>query len=452
MVTCTGPHTSNIPVPPLKEYVNAGDEAFRYTITDTVKGDNWTEYKVRMISGTWLTRKELDSPEWWHWINIIVPDEVREEESMMIIGGGSIYDTVPIHTENWLVDAAVATRSIISSVSNIPFQPIDFEGDQKDGRYEDDLIAFGWRHFLESDSPADQLEWLARFPMTRAVVRAMDVVQEVSADVSKPVLQFFVTGASKRGWTTWTTAAVDDRVMGMAPIVIDLLNIVPSFNHHWRCYGEWSPAIENYIDEGIMNWLNTEEFKEMLEIVGPYSFRDQLTIPKLLINATCDEFFVTDSWKFYWDDLRGDNYLQYVPNGNHGLHGSYQPPSLISFYYSVITNTPIPEFNWRVGTDTIFMQIDPHSDYVIRKWEAVNEKGRDFRIYVVDEAFQMEVLDKNDNGSYAVQVTSPESGYKAALLEVIFNPGSAFPLTFTSGTLVTPDSYPFEAFKPQQVY
>ena len=47
-------------------------------------------------------------------------------------------------------------------------------------------------------------------------------------------------------------------------------------------------------------------------------------MPKLIINGTIDEFFATDSWKFYWDDLTGDKYIQYVQNGNHGLLGSYQ--------------------------------------------------------------------------------------------------------------------------------
>ena len=52
-----------------------------------------------------------------------------------------------------------------------------------------------------------------------------------------------VTGGSKRGWTTWTTAAVDKRVVAITPMVIDMLNIDPSFEHHYRVYGFWAPAV-----------------------------------------------------------------------------------------------------------------------------------------------------------------------------------------------------------------
>jgi PhoPQ-activated pathogenicity-related protein len=232
---------------PLKVYVEQSDPEFGYTITDTLQGNGWTAYQVQVISGTWLSEHEVEPDRWWHWLTIIVPEEIRETGSMMFIGGGSSHDTLPPPAEQWFAEAAVATGSVISHLSNIPFQPVDYKGDQKGDRYEDDLIAYGWRQYLENGATADSQRWLARFPMTRGVVRAMDVVQEISGSFENPVEDFFVAGASKRGWTTWTTAAVDERVIGIAPMVIDLLNIVPSFHHHWRCYGEWSPAVAEYV-------------------------------------------------------------------------------------------------------------------------------------------------------------------------------------------------------------
>lgn len=45
----------------------------------------------------------------------------------------------------------------------------------------------------------------------------------VKEKYTKDLKNFVVGGASKRGWTTWTTAAVDDRVVAIVPVVIDLL-------------------------------------------------------------------------------------------------------------------------------------------------------------------------------------------------------------------------------------
>lgn len=452
LAACKSPDQVSPPakaVFPLQAYVDAEYEAFHYEIKETIKGEDWTEYRVLLVSGTWLTPGEVDETRWWHWLTIVVPDEQAETESLMHIGGGWRGDTIPIAAREEMIQAALKTGSVLSHVSNIPFQPIDFTGDTLEGLFEDELIAFAWLQFLQGGGGEDMQKWMPRFPMTRAVVRAMDVVQEICASKHKAVEGFFITGASKRGWTTWGVAAVDDRVIGAAPVVIDMLNLIPSFQHHWRCYGEWAPAIDPYVNLGIMDWMETDEFRAMLELVEPYEYLDRLTMPKLLINATGDEFFVTDSWKFYWEDLQGENYLQYVPNVGHGLYGSYLPENLVSFYKRIIAGEKTPRFEWSIRKDTIYAEVDPESNYQIRVWEAVNPSARDFKIYVLgNEAWKMKALDVREDGSYAVPVTEPATGFKGALVEVVFNPDSEFPLTLTSGTLIIPDQYPFEPYEP----
>jgi PhoPQ-activated pathogenicity-related protein len=44
-----------------------------------------------------------------------------------------------------------------------------------------------------------------------------------------------------------------------------------------------------------------------MAIVDPFSYRDRLTMPKFLIHGTQDEFFVPDSSRYYFDDLKGQN-------------------------------------------------------------------------------------------------------------------------------------------------
>jgi len=440
---CSSRHNNH-----MKEYVYKADPAFRYEIEETYKAEGWTEYRVKMVSGTWLTKQEVNHPEWWHWVTIVVPDEVTETEALMVIGGGSTQDKEPQAANELLVQAAVGTKSIIAEISNIPFQPLNYVNDEKDDRFEDDLIAYGWRQYLEGGAKDEDVEWLAHIPMTRAVVRAMDVVQEISADLNKPVDSFVVAGASKRGWATWTTAIVDDRVIAIIPVVIDVLNVESSFNHHWRCYGAWSPAINDYINEGIMDWTGSKEYARLLELVEPYSFIDQLTLPKFLINATGDEFFITDSWQFYWDDLVGDKYIQYVPNANHGLNGTYNLGSLVAFYNAVITESPIPKVDWSVSADSIYLEVLSDVDYKVTKWEAVNENARDFRVPVIGRVWKDSELSKTSNNQYAIHFPAPENGYKAGMLEIVFESGAEVPFTFTTGTVVTPNTYPFGLFKP----
>ena len=195
-----------------------------------------------------------------------------------------------------------------------------------------------------------------------------------------------------------------------------------------------------------MDWTESKEYGVIIDIADPYSYREHLTLPKFIVNATSDEFFVTDSWQFYWDDLEGDNHLQYLPNTGHGLYGTYKTSSMISFYHHLISDITMPEYSWNVSGDTIHVNVDPSEDYKIRRWETVNEKERDFRIYKIGESWTSEDIELNEIGSYAIAIKRPENGYKASFVELVFNPESSFPLGFSSGTLVVPNTYPFSRF------
>jgi PhoPQ-activated pathogenicity-related protein len=255
------------------------------------------------------------------------------------------------------------------------------------------------------------VEWLARFPMTRAVVRAMDVIQEITSSKENNVQKFFISGASKRGWTTWTTAAVDNRVMGMAPLVIDILNLVPSFDHHYKVYGDWSPAVNDYVEFQIMDWMNTKEFKKLMNYVEPYQFKELFTMPKLIVNGTIDEFFVTDSWKFYWEDIPDKKYLQYVPNGNHGLTEGYRYHNIFSFYDRLIHSRELPQMKWHIEKNEFHLDLGIDTPYNISLWKINNPKSRDFRIWEVGRNWKKIVIKNNKSGKYKITAPIDEGFY-----------------------------------------
>jgi PhoPQ-activated pathogenicity-related protein len=430
----------------LKDYVHAVDSTFRYEIIHSSEGNGYDYHVIKMYSQHWLTKDIVNETEWWHYVSVVIPNETPFETGMMYIGGGSKNSKMPNEPDELILAAALQTNSIVAKIHNVPFQPLVFANDTFGERYEDAIIAYGWRKFLEGGAKDEDAYWLARFPMTRAVKLAMDVVTEVALKHHNKALdKYVVAGASKRGWTTWTTAAVDDRVVAIVPIVIDLLNIIPSFQHHWRNYGEWSPAVEDYIREGIMEWQGSAEYDRLLEITEPYSYREKYNIPKLLINATGDEFFLPDSWKFYWDSLPGEKHVQYVPNYGHDLSESDALPNMIAFYHSILNAKPRPKYEWKIEGNQIMITTDPNQKpSSIKLWSAANEESRDFRIYVLGPKWTSTEILVNESGRYEISMEQPEKGFIGYFVELTY-PGEA-PIKVTTGVDVLPRTYPFEPF------
>src|SRR5215470_15273688 len=215
----------------LDKYVEAPDPSYKYELVSKVPGNGYTTFILKMTSQTWRSTGEVDRNVWWLWMIMVKPDEVASSKSLLYISGGNNNSSAPKDADPQIIQVATATKSVVTELRMVPNQPLTFSDDKKP-RTEDEFIAYTWDKFLKTGDET----WPARLPMTKAAVRAMDTVISFcggEAGGNTKIDGFVVAGGSKRGWTTWTTAAVDKRVVAIVPLVIDLLNVEPSFRHHF---------------------------------------------------------------------------------------------------------------------------------------------------------------------------------------------------------------------------
>jgi PhoPQ-activated pathogenicity-related protein len=428
----------------LDRYVYKEDPHYAWRVLSSVPAGEATVHFLEMTSQQWLTEEEVDRPIWKHWLTVTVPRNVMSDTALMFIGGGSNRGAEPGEPDQRLVQTAISVGTVVAELKMIPNQPLVFPDDGQE-LYEDALIAYTWDKYLRTQDE----KWPARLPMTKAAVRAMDTITAVCASDAGgqvSVREFVVAGGSKRGWTTWTTAAVDKRVRGIFPIVIDMLNVVPSFKHHFAAYGFYAPAVGDYESKGIMKWQDTEAYAKLMKIVEPFEYRDRLTMPKYLINATGDQFFLPDSWRFYWDELQGPKHLRYVPNGEHSLRETDAYETLLAGYACIVHDMPMPQLEWdSPSPGVLHVQAKGMAPKEVKLWTADNPKERDFRVDTIGRSWKARELKAADADGMAVQVSvgPPQKGYRAFMVEMTFQqkPMPA-PLKMTTGVFVIPDVLP----------
>ncbi len=439
----------------LDDYIAGPDPNFGWSVVNAFGGSGYTCYVLDMTSQTWRDEpNEVDRELWRHWVKIVRPTTVSSNVGLLWISGGSNGGSVPGSVNSRLVAIAKATETVCAELRMVPNQPIRF-ADETDpryisgGRYEDELIAFAWDQYLRGGDAT----WLPRLPMTNASVLAMDAITAFCATGAGGFLTvdaYVVTGASKRGWTTWTTGAADPRVVAMIPVVIDLVNVEVSMTHHVSALTYWAPAIQDYVDMDIMGWFGTPELAAMFSIVDPYAYRSRYTMPKFIINASGDDFFLPDSSQFYYDDLPGEKHLQYFPNADHGLHGTYLPESLQAYYTSIVDGTPRPEYSWTLEPDGSIRVETGTTPTQVKLWQATNAMARDFRKNPVlpgggsppysGPVWTSTTLSDQGGGVYQGGVSTPASGWSAFFIELTFPSGGPVPFVMTTEVRVVPEA------------
>jgi PhoPQ-activated pathogenicity-related protein len=447
---------------PLDDYVNAPDPSYKWVVNSTIPGATFTAYNLRLTSQTWMTYNETNWPTWEHWLVVCVPNEVLTTTAFMYIDGGRITDPPPTSVYP-PVELLCLSGSIGVHLQTIPNEPIIFENDGI-RRTEDALIAYTWAHFFNH---TNEPIWLARLPMTKAAVKAMDAVQEFTnqtLQLKDPIDSFIVGGASKRGWTTWTTGAVDKRVIAIVPIVMPILNIVPNMGHQYQCYGEWSFALGDYLNEGCMAYLNDQQFLDLAAIVDPYSYLHRLTMPKYMITSAGDEFFLPDSPQFFIDALQGPKFLRVVPDAEHSLIGHELDLTftIATFFHLVVDKRPIPTISWNftitpegTGVITATSDVEP-TEVLMFHATTISTTRRDFRLITcgaVNASCIQPILwfptTLSDQGGYTYVATMdpPEKGWKAFMIQFDFeypdHSGGMYTFKQSTEAHVIPNTLPF---------
>src|SRR2546429_1060243 len=234
-----------------------------------------TDGDEKREGGGTATRLEMVSQHWrnqfWsHHMIMVRPNEVRNPGIgfLFITGDGDGEKTVEM-----LKTLAQRAGAVASVITKIPNQPL------YEGRKEDALIAYTFDQYLKTGDET----WPLLLPMVKGAVRGMDTVQAFAQkEFNQNIEKFVVSGASKRGWTTWLTGAVDPRVKAIAPMVIDMLNMKAQTAWAEKVYGKQSEQIHDYTDMGLIGRADDPPMIRLRSWVDPYAYRQRYTMPKLL--------------------------------------------------------------------------------------------------------------------------------------------------------------------------
>jgi len=436
----------------LDRYVSREDPVYGWEHYATDQDLGVDIHYLTMVSQRWRTEEECDRPVWEHELNIILPSAAVLEPNataVIVVNGGGNEDPFPDSDYDDALSAYAAIAGyVVADLKQIPNQSIRFRDEtdpqfMESGRREDALIAFT----LDRAIVTGDITWAALLPMTKSVVRAMDTLQSfVLAETGLQIESFIVVGGSKRGWTTWLTAAVDSRVVGIVPAVIDLLDVDTQLTHHWEAYGFYSDAIRDYTAFDLFCRLRLDPHaREVRRTIDPYSYLGRYDMPKFVLNATGDQFFLPDASRFYFDDLPGPKSLRYVPNADHGLNLTAIAETLFWVQYAV-EHRPNPTYEWDLTEDDLLEVVCDHADLrEVRLWSAHNPVARDFRLESIGATWSSQALMDEGDGLYRVQLTAPDQGWAAYLVELRFDrSGFLTPdLLMTTDVFILPNSLPF---------
>jgi PhoPQ-activated pathogenicity-related protein len=408
----------------LADYVHRPDDSFAWKKTGQRQVDAFQVVDLDCTSQTWR------GLPWQHQLLLARPAKLRHPDIafLFITGSGKVERELGLLQT--LADRAGAIAAVINDIPNQPLY---------DGLKEDDLIAYTFEQFLESNDAT----WPLLFPMVKSAVRGMDaVIAEAQTDWGGHITRFVVGGASKRGWTTWLTAAVDSRVAAISPMVIDMLNMKAQAQWAQQMYGGQSEKINAYTKLHLIDRLDDPGMVTLRGWVDPFSYRAGYAMPKLLLLGTDDPYWVVDSLRHYWNELPNPKLVFQTPNAGHDLAGGREAiPVLAAFFQMIADNQKPPRMTWKFKSDspesaTVTVNLSrPAQGFKL--WTAVST-NRDFR----DSTWSSADLTAPSQTHVTAKVERPETGFRAYLVEAEMKASTGDDYKLSTEARVIPDGPP----------
>lgn len=410
----------------LASYVAARDENFGWREVAAGKLGDTDYVEFVLTSQTWR------GIAWKHQLILLRPANMQKDarQGLLFIHGGRWkpeYDSGHKHADipvQALLFAQLAKKigAPVGVLRQVPFGPIfDRRGDA--------LIAYTFDQYLKTG----ESDWPLLLPMVKSTVRAMDAMQKIARERWNVSLDSFtLTGASKRGWTAWLTAATDKRVKAVAPMVIDMLNVSAQMDHQRATWGRLSDEIRDYSSLDLPNRFNTERGAALLSAVDPFSYRKQLTQSKLIMLGTNDRYWPLDALNLYWSELPEPKRVLYLPNQGHGLRDIERVMGAVSAVHRyAASGKPMPSTNWSFAVSPRTLDIQVKTDRPARSvliWSARSDT-LDFR-----DARWSSAECTQQQGGYACSWARSEMGYTAVFAETAFSDGDD--LSFSTSTTI----------------
>lgn len=304
--------------------------------------------------------------EWKHKVLVYIPRRLAyRTHALLIINGSAPRELTGV--VNQFASIAELVGAPVVSLWDVPNQPLF-------GLREDALIAFTFHQFVQTGEP----DWPLLLPMTKSAVATIDCALELFRSNGVRVEKFLVTGGSKRGWTSYLTAAVDDRVCGIVPIVYDNLNMPEQMRRQLTYYGGFSEQLRDYSRYSFTHAAAVNQngrYETLLRLVDPYFY--EINVPIAIIIGTNDPYWVVDSSEVYFENLKSPKLIRAFPNEGHDIRNVQEVVNTVRAFLHFCAHNTFPDVSWALeGSELVVRSSDELES--ARAWYATSET-LDFR-------------------------------------------------------------------------